>query len=64
MLLLLLTTTLSHNALGRPETEEDVKIITKPSPGDEYVLIQSSKTVTPGKHPKQAERDAVKGKHI
>jgi hypothetical protein len=62
MLLLLLTTTLSHNALGRPQADKDVKIITKPSPGDEYVLIHSGKTAIPGKHPKQVERDAVKGK--
>jgi hypothetical protein len=63
MLLLLLTTTLSHNALGRPQADEEVKIITKPSPGEEYVLIHNGKTVIPAEHPKQVERDAVKGKY-
>jgi hypothetical protein len=63
MLLLLLITTLSHNALGRPQADEDVKIITEPSPGEEYVLIQSGKTVIPAKQSKQLERH-VKGEYM
>jgi hypothetical protein len=64
MLLLLLITTLSHNALGRPEADEDVKIITKASPGEEYVLIKSSKLAIPTKHSKRLEGDAVKGEYM
>jgi hypothetical protein len=64
MLLLLLITTLSHNALGRPQADEAVKIITKPSPGEEYVLIQSGKMVIPTKHSKQLEGDVVKGEYM
>jgi hypothetical protein len=63
MLLLLLFTTLSHNALGRPEDDDAVKIITKASPGEEYVLFQSGKMVIPAKHSKQLEGDAVKGEY-
>jgi hypothetical protein len=63
-MLLLLITTLSHNALGRPQTDADTKIITKPSPGQEYVVINNGKTVIPTTQSKQLEGDAVTGIYI
>jgi hypothetical protein len=63
-MLLLLITTLSHNALGRPQADEDIEILTKPSPGQEYVVINSGKTMVPTQHSKQLEGDAVKGAHM
>ena len=63
-MLLLLITTLSHNALGRPQADEDVKIITNPSPGQEYVAIHNSKPVIPLKQYKQLDGDADEGEYI
>jgi hypothetical protein len=63
-MLLLLITTLSHNALGRPQADEDVKIITNPSPGQEYVAIHNSKTVIPLKQYKQLDGDADEGEYM
>jgi hypothetical protein len=63
-MLLLLITTLSHNALGRPQADEDVKIITNPSPGQEYVAIHKSKTVIPLKQSKQLDGDADEGEYM
>lgn len=63
-MLLLLITTLSHNALGRPQADEDVKIITNPSPGQEYVAIHNGKTVIPLKQSKQLDGDAGEGEYM
>jgi hypothetical protein len=62
-MLLLLITTLSHNSLGRPQADDDVKIITNPSPGQEYVVIHKEKTVIPLKQSKQLDADAHKGEY-
>jgi hypothetical protein len=63
-MLLLLIITLSHNALGRPQADEDVKIITKPSPGQEFVVIHNSKRVIPVKESKELEGEAVNGEYM
>jgi hypothetical protein len=63
-MLLLLITTLSHNALGRPQADEDVKIITNPSPGQEYVAIHNGKTVIPLKPSKQLDGDPDEGEYM
>lgn len=63
-MLLLLITTLSHNSLARPQADEDVKIITNPSPGQEYVVIHKDKTVIPLKQSKQLDGDADKGEYM
>jgi hypothetical protein len=56
-MLLLLITTLSHNALGRPQAGEDVKIITDPSPGQEYVAIHNGKHVIPLRQSEELDGD-------
>jgi hypothetical protein len=56
-MLLLLIITLSHNALGRPQAAEDVKIITNPSPGQEYVAIRNVKPVIPLRRSKELDGD-------
>lgn len=63
-MLLLLITTLSHNALGRPQADEDVKIITNPSPGQEYVAIHNGKTVIPLQQSKPLEGDVDEGEYM
>jgi hypothetical protein len=63
-MVLLLITTLSHNALGRPQADEDVKIITNPSPGQEYVVIHNGKTVIPLTQAEQLDGDADKGEYM
>jgi len=63
-MLLLLITTLSHNALGRPRADEDVKIITNPSPGQEYVAIHNSKPLIPLKQSKQLDGDVDEGEYM
>lgn len=63
-IVLLLITTLSHNALGRPQADEDVKIITNPSPGQEYVAIHNGKPVIPLTQSKQLDSDADKGEYM
>jgi hypothetical protein len=63
-MLLLLIITLSHNALGRPQADEDVKIITIPSPGQEYVAIHNGKTVIPLKQSKELDGHAEEGEYM
>jgi hypothetical protein len=63
-MLLLLITTLSHNALGRPQADEDVKIITNPSPGQEYVAIHNGKTVIPLRQSKELDADDGEGEYM
>jgi hypothetical protein len=63
-MLLLLIITVSHNSLGRPQADEDVKIITNPSPGQEFVAIHNRKTVIPLKQSKQLDGDADEGEHM
>jgi hypothetical protein len=63
-MLLLLITTLSHNALGRPQADEDVKIITNPSPGQEYVTIHNGKTVIPLRQTKELDGDDDEGEYV
>jgi len=63
-MLLLLITTLSHNALGRPQADEDVKIITNPSPGQEYVAIHNGKPVIPLQQSKPLEGDVDEGEYM